>query len=165
MRRTVLTALALALPALALAPSTLRAADLRPEVSEAVRHDVSPSFRQLQLLKVAAPRPDREIVNRETTMDAKAKRGFRISGKERTAAAAVSQREHELNSGYAELAYAGLVTISSTASRDDLDRNAAAVENVAAESGVELQPLFGRQAEGWVSSLPLGRTITTRASL
>jgi hypothetical protein len=107
---------------------------------------------------------DREIVNRETTMDAKAKRGFRISGKERTAAAAVSQREQELNSGYAELAYAGLVTISSI-SRDTLDRNAAAVENVAAESGVELQPLFGRQAEGWVSSLPLGRTIAARASL
>jgi hypothetical protein len=67
MRRTVLATLALALPALALGPSALHAVDwpaLRPEVSEAVRHDVSPSFRKLQLLKVASARPDREIVNK-----------------------------------------------------------------------------------------------------
>ncbi|HEX9941336.1 MAG TPA: hypothetical protein VGG03_04915 [Thermoanaerobaculia bacterium] len=49
--------------------SALLAADwpaLRPEVSVAVRHDVSPPFRSLQSLNKAAvaPRPDREIQNR-----------------------------------------------------------------------------------------------------
>ena len=68
MRKLLLATLALALLALALGPSTLQAAGFsapRPEVSEAVRHDVSPPFRQLQFLKVAtAPKPDREIINK-----------------------------------------------------------------------------------------------------
>jgi hypothetical protein len=55
--------------ALALVPCALRAedgSDLRPQVSKAVRHDVSPPFRELARLvvKSAAPKPDREIVNR-----------------------------------------------------------------------------------------------------
>ena len=32
----------------------------------------------------------------------------------------------------------------------------------AAQVGVELQPLWGQQAAGWVSALPLGRTVAER---
>lgn len=67
MRRTLLATLALAVPAVVLGPTTLHAVEgpaLRPEVSEAVRHDVSPAFRKLQHLKAAAPRPNREIINK-----------------------------------------------------------------------------------------------------
>jgi hypothetical protein len=67
MRRTLLVVLALAA---LLAPSALRAADLadlRPQVSKAVRHDVSPPFTELALrqLKAKEPKPDKEIKNRK----------------------------------------------------------------------------------------------------
>ena len=63
MRRTLLTFLALAV---ALGPGALGAddlSDLRPQVSKAVRHDVSPPFRELALrpLKSAPVVPNREI--------------------------------------------------------------------------------------------------------
>ena len=66
MRRTLFAFLALAV---ALGPGALGAADLsdlRPEVSKAVRHDVSPPFRELALrpLKSAPVVPNREIQNR-----------------------------------------------------------------------------------------------------
>jgi hypothetical protein len=63
MRRALLAVLALAM---ALAPAALGAADLsdlQPQVSKAVRHDVSPPFTELALrpLKSAAAKPDRAI--------------------------------------------------------------------------------------------------------
>jgi hypothetical protein len=63
MRRTLLAVLTLAA---ALAPSLLQAvdlSDLRPQVSRAVRHDVSPPFTELQHLrpKSGAPQAEREI--------------------------------------------------------------------------------------------------------
>ncbi len=65
MRRVLLAVLALAL---ALAPVALGAADLselQPQVSKAVRHDVSRPFRELALLPLkSAAAPNREIVNR-----------------------------------------------------------------------------------------------------
>src|SRR4030095_11366871 len=65
MRRVLLAVLALAL---ALAPAALGATDLselQPQVSKAVRHDVSRPFRELALLPLkSAATPNREIVNR-----------------------------------------------------------------------------------------------------
>ena len=67
-------------------------------------------------------------------------------------------REDELAAGFVECRYIGLVTLTARTA-EDLDVQAADLEQAAANSGVELQPLKGRQADGWVASLPLGRTV------
>ena len=104
---------------------------------------------------------DRELVRREANIESRNRRGFRVSGKERKALDEAERREEELNSGFPELCYVGLVTL--TAPDDDtLEVQAAQLEQTAAQVGVELQPLWGQQAAGWVSSLPLGRTVAHR---
>ena len=104
---------------------------------------------------------DRESVARTTNADDKARRGFRVKAADRKAARDVEMREAELNEGFGELSYVGLLTIT-VADPAALDAMAATVEQVAAQSGVELLSLFGRQSHGWVASLPLGRTIARR---
>ena len=54
-----------------------------------------------------------------------------------------------------------LLTLTA-ATGEQLDVQAADLEQAAANVGVELQPLWGRQADGWVASLPLGRTLARR---
>lgn len=104
---------------------------------------------------------DRELVRREANIESRHRRGFRVSGKERKALDETERREEELNSGFPELCYVGLVTL--TAPDDEtLEAQAARLEQTAAQVGVELQPLWGQQAAGWVSSLPLGRTVAHR---
>ena len=114
---------------------------------------------------VAPSRSDREIdresVTRATNASDKARRGFRVKASDRKAGREVELREAELNDGYGELAYAGVVTVTVT-DPEQLDRVAATVEQTAAQAGIELAPLYGRQAAGWVASLPLGRTLNTR---
>jgi hypothetical protein len=73
----------------------------------------------------------------------------------------VEAREVELASGYAECLYTGMLTISAQ-SAELLDQQSADLEQVAANAGIELQPLWGRQADGWVASLPLGRSLARR---
>jgi len=66
-----------------------------------------------------------------------------------------------LSAGFIECRYTGLVTLSAP-TEDALDSQGADLEQAAANAGVELQPLWGRQADGWVSSLPLGRSVARR---
>jgi hypothetical protein len=73
----------------------------------------------------------------------------------------VTLRESELNDGYSELAYVGLLTVTAS-SVEELDDFGGIVEQTAAQAGIELHPLYARQASGWVSSLPLGRTVARR---
>jgi hypothetical protein len=104
---------------------------------------------------------DKESVTRETNADDRARRGFRIRAVDRKATREVTLRESELNDGYGELAYVGLLTIT-TASVDELDAASGLVEQTAAQAGIELHPLYARHAAGWVASLPLGRTIARK---
>jgi hypothetical protein len=104
---------------------------------------------------------DKETVTRETNAEDRARRGFRVRAADRKAAREVTLRESELNDGYSELAYVGLLTVTAS-SVEELDDFGGIVEQTAAQAGIELHPLYARQASGWVSSLPLGRTVARR---
>lgn len=105
---------------------------------------------------------DRELVKREANIESRRRRDFRVSGKDRKALEEAEARETELNSGFAEMRYVGLVTL--TAGDDEtLELQASQLEQIAAQAGVELQPLWGQQAAGLVAALPLGRSLARTA--
>lgn len=104
---------------------------------------------------------DEASVALESAEASKSKRGFRVRAGERRAREEVERREHELVAGHGELAYCGLVTVSA-ASIEELEDAGADFEQSAAHAGLQLRPLESRHAAGWVSSLPLGRTVATR---
>jgi hypothetical protein len=104
---------------------------------------------------------DRELVHREANIESRHRRQFRVTGKDRKALDEAQTREAELNAGFPELFYVGLVTLTAS-DEPTLERQAAQLEQVAAQVGVELEPLWGQQAAGWVASLPLGRTLARR---
>ena len=77
---------------------------------------------------------DRELVKREANIESRHRREFRVTGKDRKALDEAEAREAELNSGFAELFYVGLVTL--TAPDDDtLESQAAQLEQIAAQVG------------------------------
>ena len=100
-------------------------------------------------------------MTRETNADDRARRGFRVKAADRKAAREVTARESELNDGFSELAYVGLLTVTAS-TLDELDQLGGVVEQTAAQAGIELHALYARHAAGWVSSLPLGRTIARK---
>ena len=106
---------------------------------------------------------DKEAVTRETNADDKARRGFRVKAVDRKAARDVERREAELNDGYPELAYTGLLTVTA-ATVDELDDLAGTVEQTAAQAGIELRVLYASQAAGWVAGLPLGRNLARKVN-
>jgi hypothetical protein len=67
----------------------------------------------------------------------------------------VAEREAELVAGYAEVAYAGLVTVT-TGDEAALRAACDECEQVAREHGLELRPLDGRQDVAYAAALPLG---------
>ena len=73
----------------------------------------------------------------------------------RRATQSLLDREEELVAGYAEIGYAGLVTVSAR-TLDELEEDAEIVEQLARESGMELRCLDGRQDTAWAAALPLG---------
>lgn len=101
---------------------------------------------------------DEASVALESAEASKSKRGFRVRASERRQREEVERREHELVAGHGELAYCGLVTVSAP-TLDELDDAAADFEQTASHAGVQLRPLEGRHEQGWVASLPLGRTL------
>ena len=105
---------------------------------------------------------DEASVALESAESAKSKHGFRVRASERRLREEVERREHELVAGYGELAYCGLITVTAP-TLDDLDDAAADFEQAATHAGVQLRPLEGRHAAGWVASLPLGRTVAQRS--
>jgi hypothetical protein len=104
---------------------------------------------------------DEASVALESAEASKSKRGFRVRAGERRVREEVERREHELVAGHGELAYCGLVTVTAP-DLDALDDAGSEFEQSAAHAGVQLRPVEGRHAAGWVSSLPLGRTLATR---
>lgn len=104
---------------------------------------------------------DRERTQREANIESRRRKGNIIRRADTKAVTEVEAREIELSAGFVECRYTGLVTLSAP-TEDDLDAQGADMEQAAANAGVELQPLWGRQGDGWVSSLPLGRSVARR---
>ena len=107
---------------------------------------------------VAARAAERDAVRLEASEHSRQRRGFRTRAGDHRARHDVEAREHELTAGYGDVAYAGFITVTAP-SPDLLADLAADTEQTAARTGVLLDPLDGRQDEGWVTSLPLGRTV------
>lgn len=106
-------------------------------------------------------RIDRDSTRLAADEEQRSRAGFRIGASHRRAQSAVLEREAELVAGYAELEYAGFVTVSAD-DRDTLLRSCAEYEQVAAQSGLELRALEGRHDLGLVCALPVGRGIAPR---
>jgi hypothetical protein len=118
-----------------------------------VYEPVAPSRSQRQI--------DRDATKLASDEEQRAKRGFRIGARHRRAQQAVAEREAELVAGYAELEYAGFVTVTA-ASGDDLERCCAEYEQAAAQAGLELRALDGQHDLGVGACLPIGRHPTAR---
>jgi hypothetical protein len=104
----------------------------------------------------AQRRIDRDATRLAADEEQRVRSGFRIGARHRRAEQAVLEREAELVAGYAELEFAGFVTVTAT-DEEALARSCAEYEQAAAQAGLELRPLDGRQDVAFVCSLPLGR--------
>ena len=100
-------------------------------------------------------RVDRDSIKLDTDATSRAERGRRVDAGHRRLQAAVAEREAELVAGYAEVGYAGLVTVTAD---DDHTLRAACdeCEQIAREHGLELRPLDGRLDIAFAAALPLG---------
>jgi hypothetical protein len=108
-----------------------------------------------------SPLRSRRAVDREATRlasdeDERTRRGFRIRAQHRRAESEVLAREAELVAGYAELRYAGFLTVTAF-DLQALDEQSAEWEQVAAQCGLELRALDGQHDLGLATALPLGR--------
>jgi hypothetical protein len=100
-------------------------------------------------------RIERDLVKLTSDASTKEEKGRRVDARHQRATDALLDREAELVAGYAEMAYAGLVSIAAR-SEDELDEKSDIVEQLAHEAGMELRLLDGRQDAAWAAALPLG---------
>lgn len=105
-------------------------------------------------------RIERDLVKLESDAATKEQNGRRIDARHRRATQSLLDREDELVAGYAEVGYAGLVTVTAT-DADELEEHCEIVEQLAREAGMELRCLDGRQDVAWAAALPLGLAINT----
>jgi hypothetical protein len=106
----------------------------------------------------AAADANRQLTSIESDHAQKERHGFRLTARERRRRADVEGRERELAEGHPEFRHVALVTVTA-ADPDALEEAAGHVEQAAARSLLDVRLLAARQAEGWVASLPLGRSI------
>ncbi|MEY2422059.1 MAG: hypothetical protein QOI95_2126 [Acidimicrobiaceae bacterium] len=104
---------------------------------------------------VSQRRIDRDSIKLESDAAAREDKGRRVGAQHRRLQAAVAEREAELVAGYAEVAYAGLVTVTADTS-DALAAACEETEQVAREHGLDVRPLDGRHDTGFAAGLPLG---------
>jgi hypothetical protein len=106
----------------------------------------------------AAQDANRQLTSIEADQQQKERHGFRLTARERRRHADVEAREQELVSGHPEFRHVGFVTVTAP-TVDELDDAASQAEQAAAQAMLDLRPLAARQTEGWVASLPLGRSV------
>ena len=82
--------------------------------------------------------------------------GFLPSARRGREADGVVRREAELADGHAEYRFSGYVTVSAT-DREGLEKACVETEQAAQRAHLELARLYGRQAEAYTWTLPLGR--------
>lgn len=109
-------------------------------------------------LATAAQDANRQLTSIEADHEQKERHGFRLTARERRRQSDVETRERELAEGHPLFRHVGIVTVTA-GSPDDLDDGCSRVEQAAAQSLIDLRPLAARQIEGWVASLPLGRSV------
>ena len=147
-------------------------------VAEWPRLDVPPNWIEPLLLHPGAvrtvsvvyepvpPGQSRRQVDREATKlvsdeEQRARSGFRIGARHRRLQEALAEREAELVAGYAELCFAGFVTVS-VPEPAQLDVACAGYVQAAAQAGLDLRRLDGRHDVGLLCALPIGRGLATR---
>ena len=147
-------------------------------VAEWPRLDVGPSWLEPLLLHGAGVRTfslhyepvppsraqrriDRDSTRLAADEEQRSRAGFRIGARHRRAQTAVQEREAELVAGYAELEYAGFVTVTAP-DEESLAIACASYEQAAAQAGLELRAVDGRHDLGLVCALPLGRGLAER---
>jgi hypothetical protein len=106
----------------------------------------------------AAREANRQLTSLESDREEKSQKGFRSTARERRRIDDVESREQELASGHPEFRHVGFVTVTAS-SIDELDDACGQVEQDAAQSMLDIRLIAARQGEGWVASLPLGRSI------
>lgn len=104
---------------------------------------------------------DREATKLASDEEQRSRSGFRIGARHRRQEGALLEREAELVSGYAELCFAGFVTLS-TPDPEGLDHAGGDYLQAAAQAGLELRPLHGRHDLGLLCTLPVGRGLAER---
>jgi hypothetical protein len=112
-------------------------------------------------MEPVAPRESAQAVRRQATKlesdsEHRASQGFRIGANLRRAQQAVADREEELISGYRELTYAGIITVTA-ATLAELESHSDDLIQVAGGGGVELRALDGRHHQAFCVCLPAGR--------
>lgn len=105
----------------------------------------------------AARAANRQLTSLETDRDEKQRKGFRSTARERRRIADIETREEELAAGHPEFRHVAFLTVTA-ADLDTLDEACAQVEQDAAQSMLDIRPLAAHQGEGWVTSLPVGRS-------
>jgi hypothetical protein len=130
---------------------------LGPLLTEETTRTVTVVLEPVPLARAAAD-ANRQLTSIESDHAQKERHGFRLTARERRRHADVEGRERELAEGHPEFRHAALVTVTA-ADPDALEEAAGRVEQAAARSLLDVRLLAARQAEGWVASLPLGRSI------
>jgi hypothetical protein len=141
-------------------------------ISEWPRIEVSPDFLTPLLLcdgrrtvavvmaPVPADRAARDVraarVADVADEELRARAGFLPNARRDREAEGVLRRETELADGHAEYRFAGYVTVTA-ANRDDLEAACVQTQQAAQRAHLELSRLYGRQAEAFTWTLPLGR--------
>jgi hypothetical protein len=84
------------------------------------------------------------------------RQGFMTTASDRRRAQAVTRREEELADGFAEMRFAGFVTVSA---RDDeeLERASGEIEHAGQLARLEFQRMYGEQEAAFTNTLPLCR--------
>lgn len=149
-------------------------------IAEWPRLDVGPSWFEGLLLHAGVtrtislhfepvpPSRSRRRIDRDSTRlaadeEQRSRTGFRIGAAHRRAQAAVRDREAELVAGFAELDFVGVVVVSA-GTEEDLCRNAADLEQVAAQNGLHLRALDARHDLALLCGLPIGRGLSRTRS-
>jgi hypothetical protein len=104
---------------------------------------------------------DRESTKIAADVQTREKHGFRVNANYDRAQKAVLDREQEIVAGFTEFEYVGLILVSAS-SQEELEDRCTEYEQTAASVGVDVRPLDGRHADGWVASLPMGRGVAGR---
>jgi hypothetical protein len=118
-------------------------------------HPVPPSRSRRQI--------DRDSTRLATDEEQRSRTGFRIGAGFRRAQAAVLEREAEIVAGYAELEYAGFLSVSAP-DPEALALSCAEYEQAAARAGLLLHALDASQDLGLLCTLPVGRGLADGGS-
>ncbi|WP_322778570.1 SCO6880 family protein, partial [Frankia sp. Cas4] len=134
---------------------------VQPGWLDPLLHDTPGARTVAVLMEPVPPRISRRRLNTESvSVDAqlhlRQKHAVRVPVHLTQAHEDIDRRDAELQAGYPEYGYAGLIDVTAP-SRPALDEASQAMVDLAARCGIaELRPLHGRHDRAWAATLPLG---------